>query len=449
MPGKFIIKQARIVNEGRQFTGDVYVRGKVIEKVLEGENLPAVNGWKVLRADGLFLLPGVIDDHVHFREPGLEYKADIFTESRAAVAGGITSFMEMPNTHPPALTQELLEGKYALAARKSLANYSFYMGVSNDNLDEVLKTNPSRVCGVKVFMGSSTGNMLMDDEKVLEAIFSQVPMLIATHCEDEETVQNNNSDYYKALGLKATVSVHPKIRSAEACYLSSSKAVSLARKFGTRLHILHLSTAGEMKLFDNGIPLKEKKITAEVCVHHLWFSDKDYPVKGNFIKWNPAVKTETDRKALFEALLDDRLDVVATDHAPHTLEEKQRPYFKAPSGGPMVQHSLTAMLEFVHQKKITLEKVVEKMCHNPAILFGVQNRGFIRPGYVADLVLVNMNKPWEVARSNVFYKCGWSPFEGVRFHSQVQMTFVNGHLVYDHGTINENIRGERLLFSRK
>ncbi len=447
MSQQFIIKQVCIVNEGRQFTGDVYVRGNVIEKVLEGENLPAVNGWEVLRADGLFLLPGVIDDHVHFREPGLVYKADIFTESRAAVAGGVTSFMEMPNTDPPALTQELLEEKYALAARKSLANYSFYMGASNNNLDEVLKTDPSRVCGVKVFMGSSTGNILMDDEKTLVAIFSKVPMLIATHCEDEETVQNNNAEFYKALGMKATALAHPEIRSAKACYLSSSKAVSLARKFGTRLHILHLSTAGEMKLFDNDIPLEDKKITAEVCVHHLWFSDKDYPAKGNFIKWNPAVKTETDRLALFDALLDGRLDVVATDHAPHTLEEKQQPYFKAPSGGPMVQHSLTAMLEFVRQKKITVEKVVEKMCHNPAILFGVQNRGFIRPGYAADLVLMDMNKPWEVDRSNVLYKCGWSPFEGVRLHAQVQMTFVNGQLVYDHGTINEDIRGERLLFS--
>ncbi len=449
MRHQFIIKQASIVNEGRQFTGDVYVRGKVIEKILEGENLPAEKGWEVVAADGLFLLPGVIDEHVHFREPGLEYKADIFTESRAALAGGVTSFMEMPNTTPPALTQELLEEKYTLAAQKSLANYSFYMGASNDNLDEVLKTDPARVCGVKVFMGSSTGNILMDDEKALEAIFAQVPMLVATHCEDEETIQNNNAEFYKALRMRAATSVHPKIRTARACYLSSSKAVSLARKFGTRLHILHLSTAGEMELLDNSIPLKEKKITAEVCLHHLWFSDKDYPEKGNLMKWNPAVKTEFDRKALFEALLDDRLDVVATDHAPHTLEEKLRPYFEAPSGGPMVQHSLVAMLEFVHQKKISIEKVVEKMCHNPAILFRIQNRGFIRPGYAADLVLVDRNKTWEVNKSNILYRCGWSPLEGTRFHSQVQMTFVNGQLVYDRGIIHENIRGERLLFSEK
>ncbi len=446
---KFIIKQARIVNEGRQFTGDVYVRGGIIEKVLEGENLSAEKGWAIILADGLWLLPGVIDDHVHFREPGLEYKADIFTESRAAVAGGVTSFMEMPNTDPPALTQELLEKKYALAAQKSLANYSFYIGASNDNLKEVLRTDPTRVCGVKVFMGSSTGNILMDDEKALEAIFAKVPMLIATHCEDENTIQNNNAKFYKALGMKANASIHPKIRTARACYLSSSKAVSLARKFGTRLHILHLSTAGEMELFDNSIPLKEKKITAEVCVHHLWFSDKDYHARGNLVKWNPAIKTEADRKALFEALLDDRLDVVATDHAPHALEEKQRPYFQAPSGGPMVQHSLMAMLEFVHQKKISIEKVVEKMCHNPAVLFSIKNRGFIRPGYAADLVLVDRNKTWKVKKSNILYKCGWSPLEGTRFHSQVQMTFVNGQLVYDRGIIHENIRGERLLFSER
>ncbi len=449
MTNKFIIKQARIVNEGRTFTGDVYVSGKVIEKVLEGENIPVEEGWEVVTAKGFFLLPGVIDEHVHFREPGLEYKADIFSESRAAVAGGVTSFMEMPNTSPPALTQKLLEEKYTLASQKSLANYSFYMGASNDNLEEVLETDPEKVCGIKLFMGSSTGNMLVDDENILEDIFSKVPMLIAAHCEEDEIIQKNNAKFYKTLGLKATASVHPKIRTAEACYLSSAKAVALARKFGTRLHILHLSTAREMELFDNDIPLNEKKITAEVCVHHLWFSDKDYVAKGNLVKWNPAVKTESDRLALFDALLDGRLDVVATDHAPHTLDEKQRPYFKAPSGGPMVQHSLTAMLEFVHQKKITIEKVVEKMCHNPAILFGVQKRGFVRKGYAADLVLVDMNKSWKVDRSNVLYKCSWSPMEGVLFHSRVQMTFVNGQLVYDHGTINENIRGERLLFSGK
>ena len=443
----FIIKQARIVNEGRQFTGDVYVRNGVIEKVREGENLTHEKGWDIIAADGLWLLPGVIDEHVHFREPGMEYKADIFSESRAAVAGGVTSFMEMPNTKPPVLTQGLLEEKYVLAAQKSLANYSFYMGASNDNLEEVLKTDPTRVCGVKVFMGSSTGNMLVDNEKILETIFSKVPLLIATHCEDEETVQKNNTWFYKTLGLKATAAVHPKIRTAEACYMSSAKAVELARKHNTRLHILHLSTAREMGLFDNTIPLKDKKITAEVCIHHLWFSDKDYPVKGNFMKWNPAVKTETDRHALLDALLHDRLDAIATDHAPHTLEEKQRPYFKAPSGGPMIQHSLTAMLEYVFREKISIEKVVEKMCHNPAVLFRVAKRGFIREGFSADLVLVNMNKSWEVSKSNILYKCGWSPMEGTTFHSKVEKTFVNGQLVYDHGVFDESVRGERLLFS--
>ena len=449
MQEPFVITRAVIVNEGRQFLGNVYVRNGLIEKITEGKSLPAESGWKTVDAQGLFLLPGVIDDQVHFREPGLEYKADIFSESRAAVAGGITSFMEMPNTRPPALTQELLEKKYARAAETSLANYSFYMGTSNDNLDEVLKTDPEKVCGIKVFMGSSTGNMLVDDEKTLEALFSQVKMLIATHCEDEITIRENYSRYYKIFGTKATAEIHPKIRSAEACYRSSSKAVALASKYGTRLHILHLSTAREMQLFNHNTPPADKKITAEVCVHHLWFSDKDYSRKGNRIKWNPAIKSEDDRQALFDALLDDRLDVVATDHAPHTLAEKQRPYFDAPSGGPMVQHALPAMLQFVHRKKITLEKVVEKMCHNPARLFQVKNRGFIRPGYAADLVLVDLNNPWTVEKQNILYKCGWSPMEGTTFRTKVIKTFVNGRLVYDQGTINENVRGQRLLFSRK
>ncbi len=445
----FVITRAVIVNEGRQFHGNVYVRNGLIEKITEGEDLPAESGWETVDAQGLFLLPGVIDDQVHFREPGLEYKADVFSESRAAVAGGITSFMEMPNTRPPALTQELLEKKYDRAAETSLANYSFYMGTSNDNLNEVLKTDPEKVCGIKVFMGSSTGNMLVDDEKTLEALFSQVKMLIATHCEDETTIRENYSRYYKTFGTKATTEIHPKIRSAEACYRSSSRAVALARKYGTRLHILHLSTGAETRLFENNIPPANKKITAEVCIHHLWFSDKDYSRKGNLIKWNPAIKSEDDRQTLFEALLDDRLDVIATDHAPHTLTEKQRPYFEAPSGGPMVQHALPAMLEFVHRKKMTLEKVVEKMCHNPALLFQVKNRGFIRPGYAADLVLVDMNNPWTVEKQNILYKCGWSPMEGTTFRAKIIKTFVNGRLVYNRGAINENVRGQRLLFSRK
>ncbi|UBM61853.1 dihydroorotase [Candidatus Sulfidibacterium hydrothermale] len=447
MAAPFVIRQATVVNENQQFLADIYVENGKIKKIVSGKDPALDKNIEVISARGLYLLPGVIDDQVHFREPGLEYKADIFTESRAAVAGGITSYMEMPNTRPPVLTQKLLEEKYALAAEKSLANYSFYMGTSNDNLKEVLKTDPSRVCGIKIFMGSSTGNMLVDEEKTLEALFSEVPMLMATHCEDEAIIRKNYSAYYKKYGPDGAPWLHPKIRSAEACLRSSEKAARLARKYGSRLHILHLSTAAETALFDNHIPLKEKKITAEVCVHHLWFSDKDYAEKGNRMKWNPAVKTEADRDGLLQAVLENRIDVIATDHAPHTKEEKQRPYFKAPSGGPMVQHALPAMLELVKQKKISLEKVVEKMCHHPAILFRIKNRGFIRPGYAADLVLVDLNAPWEVNSSNILYKCRWSPLEGTRLHAQVISTFVNGNRVYHQGEINENIRGERLLFS--
>lgn len=449
MSEKWVIKGATIVNEGRSFVGDVYLNNRIIEKIDEnpGKRLPD-EGYKLINAEGLYLFPGVIDDQVHFREPGLEYKAEIYTESKAAVAGGITSFMEMPNTNPPALTQELLEDKYLLAKEKSLANFSFYMGASNHNLDEVLKTDPAKVCGLKVFMGSSTGDMLVDDEMVLEQIFSKVHMLIATHCEDEQTVRTNNGTFYKKFGLEGTAVLHPQIRTEEACYLSSSKAVRLAKKYGSRLHVLHLTTAREMELFDNSIPLAEKKITAEVCVHHLWFSDQDYEKKGNFIKWNPAIKTKSDQEALFAALLDGKLDVVATDHAPHTLEEKERPYFKAPAGGPLVQHSLVIMLEFARQGKITMEQVIEKMCHNPAILFGVKKRGFIREGYYADIVLVDINRPWTVQKDNLFYKCGWSPFEGTLFNSQVLKTFVNGNLVFDKGKFYEDTKGERLEFNR-
>lgn len=447
MPEKFIIKEATIVNEGKTFIGDVFLNNGIIEKIQEGSGSLSVD-YKVISAKGKYLLPGVIDDQVHFREPGMEYKADIFTESRAAVAGGVTSFMEMPNTKPPALTRELLEDKYKLAKEKSLANFSFYMGASNDNLKEVLKTDPAKVCGLKVFMGSSTGNMLVDDEEVLDQIFSKVKMLIATHCEDEQIVRANNEAFHKKYGFDGTVALHPQIRSADACYLSSSKAVSLARKHGSRLHVLHLSTAKEMELFDSDIPLEQKNITAEVCIHHLWFSDEDYEKKGNRIKWNPAIKSKQDREALWKALLEGRLDIIATDHAPHTLEEKDRPYFNAPSGGPLVQHSLVAMLEFAKQGKIPVEQVVEKMCHNPAILFRVKKRGFIREGYFADLVLVDMNRSWEVKKDNILYKCGWSPFEGEIFSSSVEKTFVNGNLVYDNGIFNENFRGMRLSFDR-
>ncbi|MBN2616550.1 MAG: dihydroorotase [Bacteroidales bacterium] len=442
-----VITDARIVNEDRVYQGSVFIRAQRIERIVEGTSVHT-EGYTEIPAKGLFLLPGVIDDQVHFRDPGLEYKADIHTESRAAVAGGITSFMEMPNTKPPVLTRELLEDKFSLGAEKSMANYSFYMGASNDNLEEVLKVDPKSTCGLKVFMGSSTGNMLVDDEEVLENIFSKVHMLIAAHCEDEPTVRANNEAYKQKWGSKATAVLHPEIRSDEACYLSSSKAVRLAKKHNTRLHILHLSTAKEMELFCSNLPLEEKRITAEACIHHLWFSDEDYEKKGNFIKWNPAIKTSNDRAALWEALSSDKLDVIATDHAPHSLEEKSRPYFEAPSGGPLVQHALVAMLEFVHQGKISIERVVRKMCHNPAKLFQVQDRGYIREGYFADLVLVDLNDPWEVSKENVLYKCGWSPFEGQEFRSAVKKTFVNGSLVYDNGTFDEHYRGMRLTFNR-
>lgn len=447
---KYIIRNATLINEGTRFVGDVWIRNGLIEKVVRQHSREKFipNDYQVIDATNKYLLPGVIDDHVHFREPGLEYKGDIFTESRAAIAGGVTSYMEMPNTNPPVLTLAALEEKYAIAAEKSLANYSFYMGTSNDNLAEVLKANPKKVCGIKVFMGSSTGNLLVDDDKALAAFFSQSPMLVATHCEDDTTIRDDNLYYLKKYGMSATAEIHPLIRSAEACYRSSFKAVALAKKYGTRLHLLHVSTAREMRLLRGDIPLKEKKITAEVCVHHLWFSDKDYVQKGNFIKWNPSVKTVQDRDALRQALKEGKLDVVATDHAPHTLEEKQRPYFKAPSGGPMVQHSLVSMLAFCHSGEMTMEQVVEKMCHHPALLFQIHKRGYLREGYFADLVLVDMNSPWQVKKENILYKCGWSPMEGITFHAKVVQTFVNGNLVFDHGRLNETVRGKRLLFDR-
>jgi dihydroorotase len=446
---KRLIQGAFIVNEGKVVKGDVLVTNDLIECVLPDDHGNIFDqDIEIINADGLYLLPGVIDDQVHFREPGLTYKADLYTESKAAVAGGITSFMEMPNTVPNTLTQKLLEDKYKLAEKKSLANFSFYMGASNDNLDEIIKTNPKNVCGIKVFMGASTGNMLVDDEETLKGIFANAPTLVAVHCEDEQTIKANNARILDNFGEDAPARVHPLIRSAEACFLSSSKAVELAKKYNTRLHILHLSTGKEMDLFDNLSPLEEKRITAEACIHHLWFSDEDYEKKGNFIKWNPAVKSNTDREAIFNAVLDDRIDVVATDHAPHSREEKEKPYFKAPSGGPMVQHALVAMLEFYHQEKISLERIVEKMCHNPAKLFQVEKRGYIREEYYADLVLVDLNSPWTVEKNNVLYKCGWSPMEGVNFASKVIKTFVNGHLVYDAGKFDESIKGKRLLFNR-
>ncbi|QPH39710.1 dihydroorotase [Pedobacter endophyticus] len=441
----YVIKAATIVNEGQKFVADVFVKDGLIEKI--GQNL-SVAGAQEINAEGQYLLPGMIDDQVHFREPGLTHKADIFTESMAAVAGGITSFMEMPNTVPNTLTQELLNDKYNIAAETSLANYSFYMGASNDNIEEVLKTDPKNVCGIKVFMGSSTGNMLVDNEKTLENIFSKAPMLVATHCEDEATIRQNLAEFKAKYGEDLTIDMHPLIRSAEACYKSSSLAVELAKSYQTRLHILHISTAKEIALFDNSIPLKDKKITAEACVHHLWFNDKDYAAKGNFIKWNPAVKTENDQKGILEGVLNDNIDVIATDHAPHTLDEKQQPYAQAPSGGPLVQHALPALLEMHLQGKISLEKIAEKTAHNLAICFDIEKRGFIREGYWADLVLVDLKDEWKVTKLNNFYKCGWSPFDGDTFQASITHTFVSGNLAYVKGKFTTDQIGKRLSFLR-
>lgn len=442
---KTLIKNGTIVNEGKQFNADLLIANGKIEKIAAQINVEGA--VQEIDASGLLILPGCIDDQVHFREPGLTHKGNIYTESRAAVAGGITSFMEMPNTVPNALTQELLEDKYQIASKSAIANYSFFMGASNDNLEEVLKTDTSKICGVKVFMGSSTGNMLVDKESVLEGLFSRVGALIATHCEDEHTVRANLAAFQAQYGDQIPVSAHPLIRSEEACYLSSSKAVALAKKHGARLHVLHISTAKETALFENTLPLEQKKITAEACVHHLWFSDQDYAVKGNLIKWNPAVKTATDREVIWDALLDDRIDVIATDHAPHTIEEKSKAYSAAPSGGPLVQHALLAMLDKVKEGKITLERVVEKMAHAPAILFRINKRGFIREGYAADLVLVAQKPGQAVQKDNLLYMCGWSPFEGHQFSNHIHSTYVNGNCVYNEGQIIEGHLGERLLFA--
>lgn len=450
MSEKYLIKNATVVNEGEIFEATIAIDNGIIAEIYQlNEEISAEHlDFESVNAKNKLLLPGVIDDQVHFREPGLTHKADIHSESRAAVAGGITSFMEMPNTIPNTLTQDLLEEKYQIASQHSLANYSFYMGASNDNIAELVKTNPGNVCGVKVFMGASTGNMLVDDSLVLEKIFADSPCLVAVHCEHEPTVRQRVIDFMQLYGDNAPPSVHPLIRNAEACYKSSAKAVELATKYNTRLHVLHLSSAMEMKLFDNQKPLRDKKITAEVCLHHLWFSEADYQQKGNLIKWNPAVKSAADREALWDALLSDRLDVVATDHAPHTLEEKMAPYFKSPSGGPMVQHLLTGMLQFWQEGKISLQKVVEKLCHSPAIAFNVHNRGFIRKGYYADLVIVETGKDEIIQRDSLLYKCGWSPMEGYRFSNKVTHTFVNGCLVYENGHILNKPVAMRLLFDR-
>jgi len=442
-----LIKNAKIVNEGKILEGDVLIENEFIVEIAESISPKSAN-CKIIDAEGSYLIPGAIDDQVHFREPGLTHKGTIETESRAAVAGGITSFIEQPNTVPNAVTQELLEEKYQIAAQTSYANYSFMMGGTNDNLEEILKTNPKNVAGIKLFLGSSTGNMLVDNQETLEKIFSSTKMLIAVHCEDETTIKNNLEKYKAEFGDDIPVTAHHLIRSEEACYLSSSKAIELAKKTGARLHVFHLSTAKEMELFTNKIPLEEKQITAEVCIHHLWFTDEDYKTKGNFIKWNPAVKTANDRKVLWEALLDDRIDVIATDHAPHTLEEKQQSYLKAPSGGPLVQHAVVAMFETFHQGKISVEKIVEKMCHNPAKIFKIEKRGFIKEGFYADLVIVNAGLPWNVKKENILAKCGWSPFEGYNFKSRITHTFVNGELVYQNFKVKDKKVGKRLLFDR-
>jgi dihydroorotase len=445
---KVLIKNAKIVNEGAIFLGDVYIEDEYIKEIAEKIS-PKSSDCIIIDAEENFLLPGVIDDQVHFREPGLTHKGTIESESRAAVAGGITSYIEQPNTVPNAVTQELLEQKYQIASEKSYVNYSFMMGATNDNLDEVLKTNPKNVAGIKMFLGSSTGNMLVDNPETIEKIFSSTKMLIAVHCEDEATIKANLEQAIQTYGEDIPMDQHPIIRSAEACYLSSSKAVELAKKTGARLHVFHVSTAKELELFDNKTPLDKKQITAEVCVHHLWFNASDYASKGAFIKWNPAVKTEADQKALWKALLDDRLDVIATDHAPHTLDEKSNKYLNAPSGGPLVQHALVAMLEKSLQGQITIEKIVEKMSHNPAKVFKIENRGFIKEGYYADLVIVNTHMPWNVKKENILSKCGWSPFEEVNFKSRVTHTFVNGQLVYNNAKVKDVRVGKRLTFDRE
>jgi len=450
MSKAILLVNANIVNEGKIYQANISIADGIIEQIIPGSEINTSDfpNAQIIDLEGKHILPGIIDDQVHFRDPGLTRKGDLYTESKAAVAGGVTSFMEMPNTIPNALTQEILEDKYKNASQKSLANYSFYMGASNDNLEEILKTNPKNVCGIKVFMGASTGNMLVDNIDTLTGIFRKSKLLVATHCEDEETIQQNTAIFKEKYGEKVPIDAHPLIRSSKACFKSSKLAVSLAKLYNTRLHVLHLSSAAEMELFDNTIPLAKKKITSEVCVHHLWFNSSDYSKLGTRIKWNPAIKSKSDQEALFESLINDKLDVIATDHAPHNADEKNNTYFKAPSGGPLVQHSLPVMLDFYHKQKITLEKIVDKMCHAPAICFQVKKRGFIKPGYKADMVVVDLERPTKVSKENIYYKCAWSPFEGHTFNSSITHTFVNGNLIFDNGTFNESFRGERLLFDR-
>ena len=441
-----LILNGTVVNENKIDQLDIHIKEGRIAQI--GKDLQHIKADRIIDASNKHIVPGLIDDQVHFREPGLTHKGEIYTESRAAVAGGITSFMEMPNTVPNALTQELLQDKYDIAAQNSIANYSFFMGASNDNLEEVLKTDPKSVCGVKVFMGSSTGNMLVDNQKTLEGIFAHSPTLIATHCESEEVIKRNTAIAREKYGENVPIDQHPVIRDEEACYASSSFAVDLARKNNARLHILHISTAKETHLFDNHIPLKEKKITSEACIHHMWFSQEDYAEKGTFIKWNPAVKKASDREEIIAAVNDNRIDVIATDHAPHTIEEKQNSYFSAPSGGPLVQHSLLALLDMYHRGLFSLEKIVEKSSHAVSEMFDIEDRGYLREGYCADLVIVDLNAEHEVQKSNLLYKCGWSPFEGHTFKSHIDMTLVNGRVVYENGMIIEQDPGMRMSFDR-
>lgn len=443
--GSILIKNARMINEGQQFDGDLLIKKDRIQRI--GTNLSEA-GARVIDVKGKYLLPGIIDDQVHFREPGLTHKGTIASESMAAIAGGITSYMEQPNTKPQTTTIKKLEDKFTIAASSSYANYSFLFGGTNDNLEEIKRLDKNACSGIKLFLGSSTGNMLVDDEQVIEKIFSNTELVISAHCEDESTIRKNLNSYQERYGPDIPIKYHPLIRSEQACFLSSSKAIELAKKTGARLHVFHLSTGVETKLFRNDIPLRDKKITAEVCIHHLWFSDSDYDGKGTLIKWNPAIKSSEDREQLWSALLDNRIDVIATDHAPHTRAEKENIYTLAPSGGPMVQHALPAMLEKCREKKITLETIVLKMCHNPSVLFDIRERGFIREGYYADLVVVDMNSPWLVAPQNIAYKCGWSPLEDTTFHAKITHTFINGHLAYENGIYSEERNAMRLTFVR-
>ncbi len=445
---KILIRDATIINEGRKYKGNVLINNEIIEKVYEGPIEDNISFATVIDASEKILVPGIIDVHVHFREPGFTYKADIASESRAAVAGGITSFMDMPNTNPKTTTQNLLDEKIRIAEKSSVANYSFYIGATNNNLEELLKINPREVCGIKIFMGASTGDMIVDNLAVLRDIFSQSDMLLAVHCEDEKTINNNLNHYKVQYGKNIPVKYHPLIRNADACYKSSAAAVELAAKYNSRLHISHVSTERELALFANNIPSKDKRITSEVCIHHLWFSDNDYNKYGTRIKWNPAIKSNKDKEALFKAILNGEIDLIATDHAPHTLDEKNNSYLKAPSGGPMIQHSLIAMLEFYHRGKISIENIINKMCHTPADIFQIEKRGYIKENYWADLLLIDLNYKWKVSPDNILYKCKWSPFENEIFHSAVSHTFVNGNLVYHDGKIIDSVLGKQLKFNR-